>query len=295
MSKIYLTSSTFKILEDRKPRQARERFVQYYRDLHALYKKEISEETFCEGPGYSFTELGSKVLDEFVGNNELQDLDLMVVVYWAHEFDPDHSSCGPFFAEKYQIKGQIIDVCDQGTISLFTGIHIIQQYLSNGDCKKALLLALEQTSIPRDKSENYLMPSRNIAAGIIFECCDETCSLNLVEAGILLESSLLQQPFNGFEFIQQCALKHKIKPNLMVFKRNTYLYKNYKFNTYINSTSADTKNISYLSNEEGYFPVMSYLDNLVNKRNKSNQNSIFLTAEDTETLSTGYLLLNKKK
>jgi hypothetical protein len=58
---MYLTASYYHALEDRASKPARDRYAKFYRDLHKLYGKQITASTLCEGPGYSYTELGARV------------------------------------------------------------------------------------------------------------------------------------------------------------------------------------------------------------------------------------------
>jgi len=296
MANIHITASYCKTLAQRPTPAVRERYVQYYKDLHNLYEKQLSPETFYEGPGYSFTELGTSVLDECEKDGELADIDLMVVVYWAHEFDPDHSSCGPYFAEKYQIKGQIFDVCDQGTISLCTGLMIIKQYLQSETYKKAILLALEQTSIPRNKLDHCIIPSKSTASVFVLQKNIERKAIELLDAEIISEHEIFNKKFNPISKIDEKIANYseqKGKNNfttLLVNKRSDFFFKNYQYNNHQQNSKYF---ICYekLTNENGYYPVTSYITQLLHSDADPHEKIVIITDEDTSTLNTSCITL----
>jgi len=300
MPKIAMTAGFYQVLANREPPVVRERYVQFYRDLYRLYDKQLSAGSFNEGPGYSYTELGTYLLDNCAKKGGLNNLDLMVVVYWAHEFDPDHSSCGPFFAETYGIKGPILDVCDQGSAAFFTGLNIIQQYMRHGKTKKAMLLALEQTSIPRDKADHPVLPVTNAAAAIVIQKDwpnDKPPSYRLLESQIILESQICTSLFDAVQFLKIKCHALELSPGevMIVLKKSSYFFKNYQYNAVKEPEFCAVLQMIALEAIPGFMPIMQYLSQILNSNQVVEKSYILLIDEDAESLNTGYLLLQVKK
>jgi hypothetical protein len=170
MGTVYINDIHYISMPQREVKTPRERYVTYFEDLYKSYGKILSPETFKQGGQYTFAELGETVLDDKLDDEWMKDVDLLLPTYWSYEFDPEYSSCGPFFQEKYALKGQLFDVSEQGTLAGLTGLHIMQRYLCNGShYHKGILLALEQTTIPRYIPDQDIVPQRNAGCGMVIQ------------------------------------------------------------------------------------------------------------------------------
>ena len=154
---------------DKKTTAPRERFIRYYKDLHKMNDHTISDQSFLQGGGYRFSELGGAMLDDFQKHSHLTDLDLLIPAYWSHEFDPNYSNCGPYLKDMYQLTCDMFDVYEQGTLAPFVALHVMKKYLASNQYSKALLLGLQQTTLPRNVLDYDVVPVKNGASGLILQ------------------------------------------------------------------------------------------------------------------------------
>ncbi len=58
-------------------------------------------------------------------------------------------------------------LCDQGTAAAFTGLRLAREYLSAGDCERALLLVVEQAVLPYATEAQTMVPDRHAAVAFL--------------------------------------------------------------------------------------------------------------------------------
>lgn len=167
-------------------KQPRERFVRYYNDLYALEGIQQPElNSYIQTTQYSYSELGDALFAVCPFEQIIADVDLVVIAYWSHEFDPD-GSFGAYFANKYGITTRFFDVCDQGILSPICAIKIIQAFIDSGKANKAALVCFDQMAIPVEKGFIGAFPSKNSAHLIIFEAMYKPDTIyQVVEAKLL--------------------------------------------------------------------------------------------------------------
>lgn len=284
-NRIHICKSHFSRLPVRRPRAPRERFIKYYRDLYALHDLDLSEETFLTGSQYSYTELGCNVLEKYANTNILNDIDLFFIITNSHEFDPDYSSAGAYFADKFKLKCKIFDVGDQGSLAFFTGMDLIQKYLHSSKLTNALILVMEQTTIPRNKLSNVLLPMHNSAFALFLgshPLFSETKSYYAVDSSGILKNAKEKWLIEANIKLAQLNNNYNV-----VFKKSSVIHQKYQQEKiYI----PDAK-VKIISNDPGNFPLFSYLHDLVEGRDVADE--VFILDEDVETSSVGYLLLRR--
>ena len=188
MRSIYLTNHCYASLPLRASRAPRERFIRYYNDLFDLEGiKRPEPEAYLHEGQYSYAELGDAVLTSCQRDNLFNELDLFVVAYWGHEFDPE-GSFGAYFSKKYHIHTRMFDICDQGILAPITAIHVIQSFINAGIVNKAALLCFDQTSIPVEKNFSRVFPNRSSARVMIFESEKTSNALCQIETASIFEN-----------------------------------------------------------------------------------------------------------
>jgi len=272
----------------------RERFVRYYRDLHARYHLSLDEKTFSSGSPYKFSDLGYNVFDPCAKDNNLKHIDLMVGAYWAHEYDPDFASCGPHFSYKYGFDCNMFDVLDQGSLCTFTAIHLISRYFENNSATKALCFAFDQTVIPRSSIDSIPVPTKTAAGLVVLnkdgkrdtQCRIETvelwpeyvlCEGNLNMIGLLLE--MLRK--YGLA-IEQCSI---------LCKRSSIVYKAFNFykNRYKELNSH--LDIQFLPIEDTCVEPLNVLNQLNNRIIKTRP-FVALIDDDVESLAVAVMIVS---
>lgn len=169
----------------------RERFTRFYQDLFSRFELgEIDPMTYQRGSQRSYVELGDVVLKQCEADGILKNLELLIVCYWAPEFDPEYSA-GAYFCDRYGIKSKTFDVCDQGLLSPIMAMKIIKSYFKHAEIKNALLLCLDQTTIPSSGNPKKYFPKKSSALGLFFQKNDNPGSSGLIHAKISPNSGAL--------------------------------------------------------------------------------------------------------
>lgn len=165
---MYITDTQYLVLPTKLSTKPRDRFVRYYNDLYDLEKKvRPMPETYSLGGQYTHAELGEHILKYYKDRDLLKSIELLVIAYWSHEFDPDYSF-GAYLCEKFGIQAKNFDICDQGILSPIIAMQVINCFISS-NINKALLICFDQTTIPINDDYKGPMPTENSAFSIIFE------------------------------------------------------------------------------------------------------------------------------
>lgn len=166
MSNLFISNIYYKTVVDKGSKIPRPHFIRYYDDLYQLEREEsVDSESHLAGAQLSYAELGDIIFQDCKLNKLKKMLDLMVVTYWSHEFDPDHA-CGAYFCHRHGLNCRILDICDQGILSPFTAFLLIKNYMEYGGVKNALLLSMDQTTIPRSLSYSNILPEISSVSAI---------------------------------------------------------------------------------------------------------------------------------
>ncbi len=276
----YIQGSYFASLPKRESRLPRQRFIEYYRDLHHMHERDLSAETFLLGSQYSYAELGDALLGPLAMKGKLQDIDLLFIVTWAHEFDPDYANVGAYFIDKYQLNCQVFDITDQGSLAFFTGLKLVEKFIQTSQLSSSLILGMEQTTIPRNRHDTMCLPRQDTAFALILKNSivegENKNYYAIHSAGIVQDEST--------QWISPVDLgEHAVK---VFCKRNTRLH-----HTYLKA-SADFPflQINAVPNHPGNFPLIYSLKHILKKEQVP---WILLVDEDAETKDTGYFLLRR--
>ena len=185
MPSLYLTREYYQAMSVQMKKLPRARFTRYYNDLFALEGLERpSISAYMTEGQYTFVALGNAVLQPAQDIEDFSELDLFVVAYWGHEFDPD-GSFGAYFAHHYGIRATSFNVCDQGILSPITALQIVLAYANSGRIKNAALLCFDQRSIPVEDTFSGTLPVKNSARFLLFSTEKRTTSpYKLVQATI---------------------------------------------------------------------------------------------------------------
>jgi hypothetical protein len=185
MPKLYLANQYYQVMPAQTQKVPRDRFVQYYNDLfdlEGLTRPPLS--VYLTEGQYDFSTLGEAVLKLAHVKEDFSKLDLFVVAYWSHEFDPN-GSFGAYFSHQYGISSTLFDVCDQGILSSIVAIKLIMAYAKLGKIKNAALLCFDQRSIPVEVSFSGKLPVKSSARLLFFSTeKKETSRYQLLNADV---------------------------------------------------------------------------------------------------------------
>lgn len=290
-SEIYLNSAYAIALPETGGKVPRDRYIEYFNDLYNLYKGDVSPETFMEGSQYTYAELGDALFQNKVGLDQLQALDGIIVAHWSQEFDPDYASCGPYFLNKYQLKADIFDICDQGTIAGFTALKIMMHYHQSDSFKEGMVLCLEQTTIPRDKKYADIIPQESGALALFTSKVKTENSIKLLNIDIIPENELI----DNFNIIDEKILdmlsmtRDEIESTSIFIRKSSVVWKIIKNKILSNNTFFREKQFNFLEHKPGCLSALS----LLTKRFSAEKN-ILMIDEDYETLAVAFLHLENR-
>lgn len=211
-------------------KEPRARFVQYYQDLYKHLGSQLDESIFREGSQASYSALGHLVLAECHEKKLLQGLDLLVAAYWAYEFDPDHASCGAYLCHQYQLDCKLFDVCEQGTLSPFTAIKLIKAFMQTNHLDSAMMLLMEQTTIPRNKFDGDVIPAASGAAAVLFKEA-KAVGNKILDADIVLDKQIVVSGESLVDFfVENYINKLPVGEKIALFMRKqSYLWHMFRY------------------------------------------------------------------
>ena len=293
---IILTAINFSQPVQNQLKEPRPRFVQYYKDLYSHHGSEFDESVLREGSQATYSELGEAALSVCKKEGTLNEVDLMIATYWAYEFDPDHASCGAYLSEKFNLKCRIFDVCEQGTIAPFTAIKIANSFMKNKEINKAIVLVLEQTTIPRNKNDYDLIPSDTGAISIILEKSINTVGVKnhyrIRHADIILDNQMVKAADDLFMMLLKKIVNPNEKRITRVFiRKNSYVWKLFQ---YYADNIPPTVNVLPFSSQVGCLQPWVALQNEISRLADNNNSllpNLVIVDQDVETFSTGILTL----
>lgn len=277
--------------EESKIREPRERFKQYYIDLHKRYNDKLDISTFVTGGQYKPQDLGYPIFDLCQKNCYLAKIDLMIMTYWAHEFDPDYASYGTHFAYRYQFNCQMFDILDQGSICTLTAFKFIMQYMLNSRSNMALCYSVDQNSIPREDVSSIVIPDKNISTGVVFKK-ESNSGIKILDIRIFTEQQICDMQMNimNFVFLTLKELNIEMVDCSFYLKRNTNIYKSvqmYNQNFY----TEHYKSFVHVNIYNGCTSICMILSQIIKEKKCLDKKYILIFDEDCESFCCGYLLL----
>ncbi|MFA6409431.1 MAG: hypothetical protein WCW01_04580 [Gammaproteobacteria bacterium] len=289
----YLTSIILQYIPSKPVQQPRERYVNYMQDLYKLFGDQVTEESFLEGSQCAYTEIGDVLFNEAKKMRQLVDIDMFVINHWAHEFDPEYAACGPYFLYTHKFDCNHFDICDQGTIGILTALKIISQYQYQCASKNAVLLVMEQTTVPRNKFAYDPIPI--LAGGALFWIDSNPKSdarkLRIIAIDFIHQAEVIEKGWNALATIQEVCRKFQIaEENLSVFvSKSSFAYKSLQY-ALDASWQKQGFVLRFMDHLPGMLPFAKVLQSFMHNEKACTKYSL-LFQEDAESAEIGYLLL----
>lgn len=278
------------------PKVPRDRFFQYYRDMHARYQLPLDEATFLQGEQHQFSELGYPIFDQCNREGHLTNLDLMVGAYWAHEFDPEFASSGPHFAHHYGFSCDMFDVLDQGSICSITALKLIDCYFKNNSFEKALLFAFDQSGIPLIEQGTIPKPSKASSAALILS--KQEAGLQIRYTDIWLEKDILDLKFDFIARLEELLRQYQVNLNdlTVCVKRDTVAFKLLNLFSSQHRLFKEQVVMEYLPLIKGCVDILALIGKFDKDLGEQHKHAnILILDEDVESLNIGVVLLKKAK
>jgi hypothetical protein len=148
----------------------------YVADMTASYGLAVREDLLDQGAGHSYGEMCAPLLDELV--SEERPADLLVLATGIPDVRFGRST-SVYLSWHCAGAPLAFTVCDQGSLSAFTALHLIQGYARSGDCRRAVLMVAEQPTLYHELPVPTVLPDRAAAVGVVLETTGSQDALSL--------------------------------------------------------------------------------------------------------------------
>jgi hypothetical protein len=129
----------------------RARVGEYLADMARPYVREVSAALFGEPPapalGHSYGEMAEALIGPLVSEEE--PVGLLVLAFSVHDLRPGRQTAA-YLSHVTPGAPMAFAICDQGSAAAFSGLRIAREYASSAGIRRALLIVVEQASLPYD-------------------------------------------------------------------------------------------------------------------------------------------------
>jgi hypothetical protein len=137
---------------------------EYLTDMLDPYGLPLDEKLLESGAGQSYGEMAAALVAELIEPDEL--IDLLVVAFGIPDVWPGRATA-TYLSEICPGNPLSFAICDQGVASAYTALRLVGEYVRTGACGRALLLALEQPTLPYEVPAGVPVPGRAAAVGLV--------------------------------------------------------------------------------------------------------------------------------
>lgn len=143
-----------------------EEMLQYYRDLLAAFGVADDEQRLRDGPNVSYTELADTVLA--VPGFAQETPDLILLTYAVPDLHPLRV-VSAYVNHRLGGNARSLALSEQGLRSPYTALEVAAAFHRSGRCNRALVLILEQTSLPYHDPLVHDTPLSETAAAMVLQ------------------------------------------------------------------------------------------------------------------------------
>lgn len=138
---------------------------EYLSDLVRPYRLTLREEPGGSDvdSGHSYGEMAAALIGELVGQQE--PVGVVVLAFAIPDVRPGRATA-TYLGELCPGDPLAFAVCDQGAAAAHTGLRLAGEYARSGDCRRALLLVVEQSGLPYDTGLPMDAPAGHRAVGL---------------------------------------------------------------------------------------------------------------------------------
>jgi len=214
-SKVYIRDALFtRFLPREGDCNPRQRAIEFEEDLFNHAGKRLDWQTVTSGSRYSYTDLATPLLDALRDQDMIPRDGLLSLAYWTPEYNPEYSAFGPHFLHKYMPQGQVLDVCDRGSIAAFAALKITHARMQAAPIgPNAIVLGFEQTTVTRAIDDCLPLPSGASAGAIVLAGKPSERHGVLLDAGIVPDSEVHAGSFRLHNLVEQVCDQHDVDPN----------------------------------------------------------------------------------
>ncbi|MFC8453524.1 hypothetical protein [Kitasatospora sp. NPDC057223] len=158
-------------------------------DLARPYGLELREDLLRRGVGHSYGEMAEELLAQALPAGE--PVDLLILAFSSPDVRPGRSAA--VHLSRFCPGAPLaFAVCDQGPAAAFTALRIASDYSRSGACRRAVVLAVEQTSLHHRPAAPVVLPDRHRAVALVCEQTDGDEALVRQSSGAVADSAPAQ-------------------------------------------------------------------------------------------------------
>lgn len=135
----------------------------YLSDMVRPYGLAVRSDLLKRGSGHSYGEMAGALLGDMVPAD--QPVDLIVLAFAVSDVIPGRSTAAHL---SHLCPGSPMGfaICDQGAAAPFTGLRLIAEYTRTDNCRRALLVIVEQATLHYDLAAPAPLPVRHAAVAL---------------------------------------------------------------------------------------------------------------------------------
>ncbi len=145
----------------------------FYRDLFSLYQLPLTVEAMGKGKFSTFEGLCVQAIEKLGGKEALAGVDLLILAHYLPNTIAYHSTTS-FLLERYGLNAFAFAVSDQEKGASFTALDLAQDYFATGGAKKALLITVEQSTLPMEVPWPKVGELKDTAVALLLEAGEGT-------------------------------------------------------------------------------------------------------------------------
>lgn len=139
----------------------------YLADMARPYAREVPPGLFGEplspALGHSYGEMGQSLVRNLVPADE--PVDLLVLAFSVHDLWPGRATAA-YLSHVCPGTPMSFAICDQGSAAAFSGLRIAREYAASADCRRTLLIVVEQAALPYACAAT--LPSRHRGVAMLY-------------------------------------------------------------------------------------------------------------------------------
>ncbi|HVQ92782.1 MAG TPA: hypothetical protein VMU51_17240, partial [Mycobacteriales bacterium] len=113
-------------------------------DMVGPYGVPLREDLLRTGSGHTYAQMAEALLPDVLAAGE--PVDLLVLAFAIHDIRIGQTTA-VYLSSICPGDPLAFAICDQGSAAAFTGLRLISEYASTGDCRRALLVVAEQSAL----------------------------------------------------------------------------------------------------------------------------------------------------
>ena len=163
-TRLTLTRAAYNAYDGNSHFAAEPTLPKYLSDMGKPYGATLRAE--ATATGHSHAEMAEPLIEALAVGPV--PIDVLILAQRMHDVSPGRATA-TYLASRCPGTPLALSVCDQGTASPFTALRLLAAYAETGACRRALLIVVEQATLPYNLITEAALPDRNTAAAFLLE------------------------------------------------------------------------------------------------------------------------------